>query len=244
MDLILRTPNIDEARRVLRGPDRRSSVHNVTQSPGGINELASEKSAAPTQALPEALDITALAAQEQEVVEHLRQVEEAGRRAYDEGYETGLRTGDADGRDAYTSGLRQLEELTQNLNGTTYRSLEISEDMMVSIVFDSVCKIVGDTLVTKEGVCAVVKEALTRIRGNSALIIRVNPLDLELIEESAAFGVASETDWRTDESISMGGCVIESEYGTLDARIDTQLNQLKRTLLAARHKPADTGKGD
>ena len=160
------------------------------------------------------------------------------------GHEAGTRSGDAEGREAYTSGLHQLEVLTQSLNRTVELSLNEAEDMMVSIVFESICKIVGDTLATKDGVAAVVREALGRTRGKSALIIRVNPLDLELIEEGAAFGVASEADWRADDSVTMGGCIVESEYGTLDARIDVQLNQLKRTLLAARHKPADNTEND
>jgi len=169
---------------------------------------------------------------------------EAGRReGYDAGFtagkEAGLLSGDAEGREAYTAGLRQLEDLAQSLNRNVELSLSEAEDMVVSIVFESVCKIVGDALTTKDGVAAVVREAINRTRGKSALVIRVNPFDLELIEESAAFGIASEADWRGDDSVTMGGCMIDSEYGTLDARIDVQLNQLKRALLAARHKPVD-----
>ena len=242
MALIIRTPHIADAKRVLLGSRRQSSAHSTETTTNTAIEAAT--GANPTQSATQAPDIEVLVAREQHLAERLQQIEETGRRAYDEGYETGMRTGEAEGREAYTSGLRQLEDLTQSLNLSVQTSLEESEDMMVSIVFEAVCKIVGDALATQEGVGAVVKEALARIRGKSAVIIRVNPLDLELIEESAAFGIASEADWRADEGIPMGGCVIESEYGTLDARIDTQLNQLKRVLLAARHKPAEATKGD
>ena len=171
---------------------------------------------------------------------------------YKEGYECGLSageeegrlSGESEGRAAYTAGLQQLEQLAQSLNQTVEQSLDEAEEMMVSIVFESVCKIIGDALATREGIVSVVQEALRRTRGKSALVIRVNPLDLDLIEESAAFGIASEADWRADETVPMGGCIVESEYGTLDARIETQLNQLKRTLLATHHKPGGEIGGD
>ncbi|PRC93912.1 Flagellar biosynthesis/type III secretory pathway protein [Solimicrobium silvestre] len=238
--MILRVPVIASEKRVLRGSFHKAYGVNSSLP----NELSTGQQENAPQSLREAPDSAALIAQEEQLAERLREADETGKRAYEEGYEAGLRNGETDGREVYTSGLRQLEELTQNMNDTVQRSLDESEDMMVSIVFESVCKIIGDTLTTREGVVAVVEEALARIRGKSSVIIRVNPLDLELIEESAAFGVASEADWRADEGVAMGGCMIESEYGTLDARIDTQLNQLKRVLLSARHKPVDTQRDD
>ena len=237
MTSIIRTPEIDEAKRMLRSPrraDENASVSAARQAqPGEVSPQAGEAGH-----------------------EHAAQAGQAKQAGHDAGYragyelgyqagykagtESGMEAGDAQGRAAYSAGLRQLEELTHNLNRSVERSLEESEDTMVAIVFEAVCKIVGDTLASREGVAAVVGETLRHIRGRSSLIIRVNPADMELIEESADFGVASDTDWRADDAIPMGGCVVESEYGTLDARIDTQLNQLKRVLLAARHRPADS----
>lgn len=248
MKQILRTPNLASGHFTLRGSRRQT----VTQAVEQVDEQESSAQQSTLGGHVPAPHVSASQAIERQLTERLRELEENAKRtevdAYEKGhangYQEGLRTGDAEGRDAYTSGLRQLEELTKNLNSTVQSSLEEAEDMMVSIVFESVCKIVGDTLATRDGVVAVVKEALGRARGKSALIIRVNPLDLELIEESTAFGVASEADWRADDAIPMGGCVVESEYGTLDARIDTQLNQLKRVLLAARHKPIDSTRGE
>lgn len=229
---ILRSPDMADKRFVLQGPR-----HAAKSAPPAKTETGAEEVHAPSTRTQETI------VREQADLEAHEAALQASRETgykdgYKEGYETGMQTGDDEGRAAYTAGLQQLEDLAHNLDQTVERSLGEAEDMMVSIVFEAVCKIVGDSLATREGVSAVVREALARTRGKSALVIRVNPLDLELIEEGSAFGVASETDWRADDTVPMGGCIVESEYGTLDARIDTQLNQLKRTLLAARHKPA------
>lgn len=239
MNVILRSPEMANEKRLL-GASRKLVAFNPISSDEFIHDEPGPTNAT-FSASPDDVEFRE---QEWQQEKRLDEIEQASKRAYEEAYETGLRNGETEGRQAYTSGLQQLESLTQNLNSMIQQSLDESEDMMVSIVFESVCKIVGDSLATREGVISVVKEALSRVRGKSTVIIRVNPFDLELIEESAAFGVASEADWRGDESIPLGGCMIESEYGTLDARIDTQLNQLKRVLLAARHKPITPDRND
>ena len=231
MTSIIRAPEIDAEKRVLRAPRR--VLGDATTQNEAAAQTAGENTVPVDRQNQEAGGETSYQAGHEAGYQAGYQ---AGQYA---GYQAGIEAGDAQGREAYSAGLRQLEELTHSLNRSVERSLEEGEDMMVSIVFESVCKIVGESLATREGVAAVVGETLRHIRGKSTLIIRVNPLDLELIEESADFGVASDTDWRADDTIPMGGCLVESEYGTLDARIDTQLNQLKRVLLATRHRPAD-----
>jgi flagellar biosynthesis/type III secretory pathway protein FliH len=36
--------------------------------------------------------------------------------------------------------------------------------------------------------------------------------------------------FREDESIIPGGCIVETEVGTIDAQIDTQLKAIKKAL--------------
>jgi flagellar biosynthesis/type III secretory pathway protein FliH len=40
--------------------------------------------------------------------------------------------------------------------------------------------------------------------------------------------------WAADKSIELGGCVIETDGGTLDARLETQVEGLRAALVAAR----------
>jgi flagellar assembly protein FliH len=250
MTEILRRPDLAPGTLVLRGTRRAGSAPAETaHSPATAAAAPAEGTARHEPGVMRDRDA------EQLLRQRMREIEEAGERqqreAYDKAYSAGFEEGreagreqgaiegDAEGREAYASGLRQLEALAHSLDQSVQKSLDEAEDLVVSLVYETVCKIVGDALATREGVAALVSQALTQLRGKPALLIRVNPLDLELLEEGSAFGVSTEADWRADESVPMGGCIVESEHGTLDARIDTQLNQLKRALLAARHKPAD-----
>jgi len=77
---------------------------------------------------------------------------------------------------------------------------------------------------------------LQNARQQEKLIIRVNPTNLALIEsEIGNFTSGGRTrflDFVADPRVSIGGCLIESEVGTIDAQLETQFRILERVLLA------------
>lgn len=82
----------------------------------------------------------------------------------------------------------------------------------------------------------IVSAALQNARQQEKLTVRVNPADLQLIEKERA-GLAPSgriqfVDFVADPRVATGGCLIESEVGTIDARLETQLRVLERALLS------------
>lgn len=97
-------------------------------------------------------------------------------------------------------------------------------------------KIIGRELQTdRKAIADTVAAALRNVRQQERLIIRVNPGDLATVEEFKSSlnhaGRATFLDFEPDPKISSGGCIIESEVGTVDARLETQLKILERALL-------------
>lgn len=82
----------------------------------------------------------------------------------------------------------------------------------------------------------IVSNAVQNARQQEKLTIRVNPKDLPLVErETEKISVGSKIkfiDFAADPRVSSGGCLIESEVGTIDARLETQLRVLERALLS------------
>lgn len=82
----------------------------------------------------------------------------------------------------------------------------------------------------------IVLNALRQVRQQEMLTIRVNANDLPLVEQMRekidVFGRAKYIDFVADQTVKDGGCVIESESGTIDARLETQLRILENALLA------------
>ncbi|HEY8561476.1 MAG TPA: FliH/SctL family protein [Pyrinomonadaceae bacterium] len=81
----------------------------------------------------------------------------------------------------------------------------------------------------------IVSTALQNARQQEKLTVRVNPKDLPAIEkqtERFASGRIRFIDFVADPRVASSGCMIESEVGTIDARLETQLRVLERALLS------------
>ena len=97
-------------------------------------------------------------------------------------------------------------------------------------------KIIGRELEVDEGVIVdVVRQAIATVRQQREIIIRANPADLEALEGRrqdlvSVLARAKDVTLRGDPEISRGGCVVESELGTIDAQLETQLDVIERIL--------------
>jgi type III secretion protein L len=142
---------------------------------------------------------------------------------------------------AYREGMeKSLAEFEQNL----LEALEIRERVwreterdLLRLAIRLAEKIIGREIETdKKTVTEMVAAALQNARQQEKLTVRVNPSDLSLIEEEREKFLPSTRarfiDFVADPRVSSGGCLIESEVGTIDARLETQLRVLERALLA------------
>ncbi|GAB4135763.1 MAG: hypothetical protein Tsb009_02400 [Planctomycetaceae bacterium] len=79
-------------------------------------------------------------------------------------------------------------------------------------------------------------DAVRQVAGNPQIRLRLNPADLEQLGDHAEEVIASvascgKVSLIGDDSISAGGSVIETEFGVLDARLETQLERIASELI-------------
>jgi flagellar assembly protein FliH len=96
-----------------------------------------------------------------------------------------------------------------------------------------VVKIISET--QQEVVKANVAEALRKIRGRGNISIRVNLADLKLVtDHTKAFIQKVEgikgVQVAEDSTVDPGGCIIETDFGEIDARISSQLAELENKI--------------
>lgn len=89
-----------------------------------------------------------------------------------------------------------------------------------------------------ELVLEIVASCTEAARSSKAMIIRVNPEDGRLLREKKPrlielIGRAVDISIRDDAEVEKGGCVIQTEYGTIDGQIRTQLQMLQNVFLPA-----------
>jgi flagellar biosynthesis/type III secretory pathway protein FliH len=149
-----------------------------------------------------------------------------------EGYEAGMREARAEVQ-AQIDGLHALGAACRS---ALERGIEGVEEAAVEIAFAAAAKIVGDAAVAETGVRALVREALRRVATRGEIVVRVCAADFALLGGSAAqLGAdAAQVSLVADARIAAGGCVIETGEGSLDARLETQLQSLLEALARAR----------
>lgn len=125
-------------------------------------------------------------------------------------------------RDLYEQAIRERTKI-----------LEASEPELARLSVGIAEKIIGMEVRTGgDVVMGVVREALADMKDREQVLIRVSPDDYHIVNadrSSLARMVEGLKDFELtiDSKVSAGGCIIETNLGNIDARLETQLNAIK-----------------
>ncbi|MCF1441338.1 FliH/SctL family protein [Ralstonia pseudosolanacearum] len=168
---------------------------------------------------------------------------EAGR---EDGYLQGLKEGRADGqleaqamaRLTVDDRLRHLDQLLAALPAEMIKRLHQSEDEMAALCFEVICRIVGDAVKDPHAVRGMVRRAV-QLASTQLVAIHVHPADLAGLQGDAELNAwlarqraqeGSPVQWVADDRVELGGCMLRSPCGNLDARLETQLAAVREVM--------------
>jgi flagellar assembly protein FliH len=167
-----------------------------------------------------------------------------------EGREAGRQQAERDARaahDAAEARLGRLDELLQGVSAELARRLEAAEDDMIALCHAAICRILGEEIVARDGAAQLVRQAVREggFVGAASrlgqLAIHVHPTDCAALEGNAMLAAwlhqhsaAGVIRWVPDEQVKLGGCLVRSGEGTVDARLETQMTALQRMLAEGR----------
>ena len=156
--------------------------------------------------------------------EILNQVNEEMERSRQEGDQRG-----------YQEGLARALDYLNQMYSLRERMFADIEPQVVKLSFSIAEKILGQQIKENDmAILAIVKQALDEAIG-SKILVRLNPVDYEKIKAQEKELLAKvehgrSLSFKEDDSVKVGGCVVESEIGAIDAQLDTQLNAIKKAL--------------
>lgn len=109
------------------------------------------------------------------------------------------------------------------------------ESLVIETAFEMAKKIVQREVENRTMINENVKDAINKIIGANEVRLKLNPQDYKELSEDSKNLLHTSSFQKIrideDERIEKGGCFIETEIGSVDARISTQLTELKRKLL-------------
>ena len=170
-------------------------------------------------------------------------IEEIECNAYRAGFEEGQQKGLAEGtQEGVESGLntigptveslQQAIDQLQSLRAETYHDIEKElVELSLAIARKIVCH---EVEINNETVVCVAREALRRVDHPGQVKIKLNPADFQFIEERKSKLFDSDhylenVVFEAEATIRTGGCIVETEMGDIDARIENQLKAVEET---------------
>ncbi len=158
------------------------------------------------------------------------------REAYEKGFSSGEKAGFELGRqkaEVLFTGLGKIIDELANFKQSLYAPCV---DEMVALSLAIARKVVQRELETnKESVLSALEGALKKVVAGGEVAIRVNPRDLEIVRQYAPELVkcgdgVKDVSIDGDESVSRGGCLIDTRFGEIDATIESITKEVEARL--------------
>jgi flagellar assembly protein FliH len=180
-----------------------------------------------------------------EAKEKARSVEAASRSAFENERKDAEERGRIAGREAgFAEGKAEVERLIQR----TQTILERAQNKRAEILAETEQQIIDLVLLISRKVIKVISEnqrnvvisnvvqALRKVKGRGNIVIRVNMADLKLTTDHIKEFIqlvegAKSIQVVEDTTVDSGGCIVETDFGEIDARISTQLAELETKIL-------------
>jgi len=170
--------------------------------------------------------------------------------AYQDGFKDGLEKGTDEGEKAgFEQAAKELEPVLgslqqgllqlQNLRQDTYQKIENEVvELALAIARKVVCR---EIELDREVVVCVARQALAKVEAPGRIKIKLNSSDLQFIDRtkhqlSDLIGNIDNVILEAEDRIQRGGCVIETDLGEIDARIDKQLQVVEESFRSAMGK--------
>jgi flagellar assembly protein FliH len=157
--------------------------------------------------------------------------------AEDQGRSAGREKGFSEGRAEVERLILRTQTVLERAQNKRTEILEETEQEIINLVLlivRKVIKVISES--QKTVIISNVVQALRKVKGRGNIIIRVNMADLKLATEHIKDFInlmegAKSVQVLEDSSVDDGGCIIETDFGEIDARIASQLAELEAKIL-------------
>ncbi len=197
-------------------------------------ELAQRKSRSESELETKQKELDAFIEKENSDLEERRNIlrKELQKELYDNARKEGLR----DVKEEYSNLIDRIKTILSQavkVRGQMILNLEQELNVLVSMIVSKVIKRIGET--DRTIISQIVVDALKNLRGREEFIIRINTQDLEHLRKDLSSIIKKlEIDGKVtvveDSRIELGGCIIETELGSLDAQLSSQLREIERSI--------------
>ena len=168
---------------------------------------------------------------ETQINECHQRIEEEKQRAFNEGYQKGLKEGEDKCNQNISEKMRLLEESLQKIdkiNETFEEKILSVEKELISVALDIAKEVIQKEISkdSSEIAYALAKNLMQDIKDATKIKLKVNPKDAEVLKDKF-----KNIEVIPDDAIKEGGVVIISDIGNIDAEIMDRFQNIKEAIL-------------
>jgi flagellar assembly protein FliH len=147
-------------------------------------------------------------------------------------FDKGLAEGRAAAQKEVSAKIKEVAELLREIQKERQNLYSRYEEDLVALLKSMLDKIVNhEVSVNPRVISACLKKALSYVIENSLVKIHLNSVDFAKIKEAALENPDilegfNQLELIEDQSISAGGCLLETEFGQVDATIENRKEKL------------------
>jgi flagellar assembly protein FliH len=169
-----------------------------------------------------------------------QKMEQIENQAFEKGYREGHEKGYSGGQEEVARLVERLHLIMTKAIEKRNEIIEESETQLINLVLlisKKVIKVISEN--QKNVVINNVIQALRKLKSRGDVVIRVNLSDLELTTEHTKDFLKMVENVKSvtvleDSSVDKGGCVIETDFGQIDARVSSQLHEIEQKIVELR----------
>lgn len=164
---------------------------------------------------------------------------------YEAGFQQGLEEAHAKVEQQWEQNLSEASSILKEAYRTREQIIQEAEPFIVELSCSIAEKVIDKQLsLEPDMVLDIITRTLSRRREQGEIILCVAPSSLSFVqaareELNATIDSQAELVIIPDATVKDHGCVIRSKFGSIDARIDTQLSEIKRELLNIAHQSVE-----
>lgn len=168
--------------------------------------------------------------------------EDAYKMAYELGFEEGTKKAIEDKTAELEQKLAELGQLTATLTKIKEEMVYQNEAHMVRMIYEIASRLAFDHVTEKQDVVLIlIKKAIEEAQAEENVNVRVSSAQLEFLEQikqssGREYEYLKKVKFEGVDNVSIGSCVVETNYGVIDARIEERIDKLWNELKQAMPK--------
>lgn len=203
-------------------------------------QMTAEEESRKAQAQSQAIVREAQAKAEELIAGAHAQAEQFHQEGFQKGYAEGTAKAEAEIEAKYRTiadqELAQIRSIVVSFTQSYKDLIKNAEQSLVKLATDIAAKVIQEEA-QKNGelVLRMVKVGLERVVEKANIIVKVHPEQLEVVKHHKAQLISmvesvDNFELMPDTRVARGGCVVETNSGSVEVRLEKQINELKKAL--------------